>query len=788
MKFTNFFLIYLISISPVFCRSSNPIYKVKTQPIEARVNDLLKRMTPEEKFAQMYSYYLGKSPRGDNADLTVIRMDSLFKNGMGQLCQLGKRRDMLGVTTIVNKTQKYLLENTRLGIPAFIHEEGLHGMIANGISSFPTPIAMSCSFNESLVNKVYDKIGREMRLAGMNIVLSPVLDVAREPRWGRFEETFGEDPFWVSRMGVASVQGFQGTKTGSDFVDNKHVIATGKHFTGYSYTENGTNVSPSLATEHDLWEVFFPPFKAAIDEANLLSVMPSYNEINGIPSHGSKWLLTDVLRKKLHFKGIINSDYGGVQELQSLHHVVENNKEAALLAFKAGVDYDLPNQTCYTQLPQLLKEGKISEAEVNVYVRRILEIKFRLGLFDNPYADTQKAIQQVGDKEGNELVLNIARESIVLLKNSQNTLPLDMTTIKTLAIIGPNSTNCVLGAYYGTPKYVISVLDGFKNKFSEKINILSAEGCRITIDKKVKMQLAKQKPEDPDKFDEYSKSFYSTYPEDKESISRAVEIAKQSDAIVLCIGGNMATTGESFGEKPRGDRSDFLLSPAQQELLKQLKALNKKLIICLIHGGPISDPLVNDSMSTVLDCHYLGQETGTAIAEVISGQINPSGKLCYSLPLNAGQLPCFYNYKPSARRGYGYSSIQPAYPFGFGLSYTNFELRNLKIDKTEIKKDESTYATIDITNTGKTEGMEVVQLYIRDLVSSITRPINELKGVKKINLKPGEKQTIRFEITPAMLSFYNESYNFVVEPGDFEIGIGNSSYSKGMKKVKLNVN
>jgi beta-glucosidase len=742
------------------------------------LNELLAKMTLEEKVAQVCAVYVGRTPDGSFSSLSDAEKRKMFPHGIGQVCQPGKRRSPGEIVDFGNDIQQFLVKHTRLGIPAILHEEGLHGMIANGVTCLPVPVAIAASWNEELVQKAFDRVGRELRIVGIHQALSPVLDVAREPRWGRFEETFGEDPHLVSRMGVAAVKGFQGD--GKD-VDSHHVVATGKHFCGYSEPESGTNAGPYARDTRTLYEAFFPSFRAAVAEAHLKSVMPSYNEIAGVPSHGNRWLLQTVLREEMGFDGIVVADYGGVAEMRRLHHVAASEADAAVLAVNAGVDFDLPNNTAYCHLESLVRNGRVSEKQLDEMVLRVLRIKKMLGLFDRPYAEKAPAELFVGDEDGRKLSAELARQCAVLLRNDNALLPLRPENIRKLAVIGPNAGENVLGAYYGTPRQSVTPVEGIRTMLAGKTEVLYAEGCRITIT--LEQMHRELNLEDPGK--DHNLMALSSAELDRDRIAAAVETAKQADVVVLCVGGNMYTSGESFFDHPRGDRASLELLGGQRALLEALLAAGKPLVVCLIHGGPVGDELLFSKAHTLLDCSYLGSEAGTVIAEILFGKTNPSGKLPYSVPRSAGHIPSYYNYKPSARRGYGYANIQPAFAFGHGLSYTTFCLDKLRLSSSTIRMGESAEVSVEVTNTGRTAGAEVVQLYIRDEVSSVTRPVKELKGYRKVFLEPGKKEIVTFSIGRRELEFYNADLQCVVEPGTFRIMVGTSSRDADLMQMEL---
>jgi beta-glucosidase len=600
-----------------------------------------------------------------------------------------------------------------------------------------------------------------------------VVDVAREPRWGRVEETYGEDPYLVSRLGIAAVKGFQGNR---NFRDKRHLLATLKHFVGHGQPESGMNCAPANVSMRVLRETFLYTFREALREAGAVTLMASYNEIDGVPSHANKWLLRDVLRKEWGFKGFIVSDYYAIWELGYRpdthgHFVAKDKKESCRLAVEAGVNIELPDPDCYLHLVELVGKGVLKEKQLDELIAPMLYWKFELGLFDDPYVDPDEADRVVGCDEHIDLALNAAHESITLLKNQNNLAPLDLNAIRTIAVIGPNADRSLLGGYSGVPKRDISVLEGIKQKVGKRVKVLYSEGCKITIggswneDRVI--------PGDPE--------------EDRRQIAEAVKVAKKADVIVLAIGGNEQTSREAWNLQHMGDRTSLDLIGRQEELVKALLALGKPVIVFLFNGRPLSVNILDQHVPVVYECFYLGQETGRAVADVLFGDYNPGGKLPISFPRSVGHLPVFYNYKPSARRGYLFDDVSPLYAFGYGLSYTTFKLENARLTKKRIARNGSTQVLVDVTNIGSREGSEVVQLYIRDLVSSVTRPVKELKGFKKVWLKPGETTTVAIDITPASLKFWDVNMKYVVEPGEFEIMVGTSSRDQDLTKLKLAV-
>ncbi len=626
-------------------RKSVPPYKDASQPTAKRVADLLKRMTLEEKAAQMMCVWQKKAETlvDEKGDFDLRKAQKSFRGGLG-LGQVGRPSDAgggknaRGMAELTNAIQRFFLENSRLGIPVMFHEECLHGHAAPDGTSFPQPIALGATFNPELVESLFAMTALEARSRGAHHALTPVVDVAREPRWGRVEETYGEDPYLVSRLGIAAVRGFQGN---AKFRDKKHVLATLKHFVGHGQPESGMNCAPTNVSMRVLRETFLYTFKEALREAGAITLMASYNEIDGVPSHANKWLLRDVLRKEWGFKGFIVSDYYAIWELGYRpdthgHFVAKDKKESCRLAVEAGVNIEFPEPDCYLHLVELVKKGILKESQLNELVAPMLYWKFEMGLFDDPYVDPDEAERVVGCDEHGELSLKAAHEAITLLKNENNIAPLDLNTIQTIAVIGPNADRGLLGGYSGIPKHNVTVLEGIKEKAGKKAKVLYSEGCKITIggswneDKVV--------PSDPE--------------EDRKLIAEAIRVAKKADVIVLALGGNEQTSREAWSLQHMGDRTSLDLIGRQEELVKAMVALGKPIIAFLFNGRPLSINYVAENVPVIYECWYLGQETGRAVADVLFGDYNPGGKLPISVPRSVGHLPVFYNYKPSARRGY----------------------------------------------------------------------------------------------------------------------------------------
>lgn len=755
-------------------------YRNARLPAEKRVRDLLARMTLSEKAAQMRCVWQSKATTlvGTDGKFDLQKARRAFKHGHG-IGQVGRPSDAgpglnaREMAELTNEIQRFFVERSRLAIPVVFHEECLHGHAAVGGTSFPQPIALASTFNPALVEAVFAATAEEARSRGAHQALTPVVDVARDPRWGRVEETYGEDPYLVSRMGVAAVNGFQGD---ASFKDKKRLMATLKHFVGHGQPESGMNCAPANISLRVLRQTFLFPFRQALREAGAISVMASYNEVDGVPSHANRWLLRDVLRKEWGFKGFVVSDYFSIWELGHRpdthgHFVAKDKKEACELAVRAGVNIELPDPDCYLYLEELVRKGALKESQLDDLVAPMLYWKFRMGLFDDPYVDPAEAERVVGSEKNRELALTAAREAITLLKNEGSLVPLELKRLRKIAVIGPNANRSLLGGYSGVPKRDVTVLDGIRARVGNSAEVVYSEGCKITCGGSWNQD--EVVCSDPD--------------EDRKQIAEAVKVAADADVIILAIGGNEQTSREAWSLKHMGDCATLDLTGRQDELVAALAKLGKPIVVLLFNGRPMSIRHVSETVPVIFECWYLGQETGHAVAEILFGDFNPSGKLPITVPRSAGHLPVFYNHKPSARRGYLFDDVSPLYPFGFGLSYTTFALENVRLSRKRIKRGASTKVMVDIKNTGKRAGNEVVQVYVRDLVSSVTRPVKELKGFKKVFLPAGERQTVEIDITPEALAFYDIDMKYVVEPGEFEIMVGTSSRDSDLHKVTLQV-
>ena len=664
--------------------------------------------------------------------------------------------------------------NDRLGIPYMKYGEALHGLwlvldYYGNTTVYPQAVACASTWEPELIKKMASQTALEARALGVTHCYSPNLDVyAGDARYGRVEESYGEDPYLVSRMGVAFIQGLQGT--GDEQFDENHVIATAKHFVGYPENRRGINGGFSDMSERRLREVYLPPFEAAVKEAQVGSVMPGHQDFNGVPCHMNTWLLKDILRDELGFDGFIVSDNNDVGRLETMHFIPETRTKAAILGLKAGVDMDLvigKNVELATYHSNILKDTVTQDPSLMPYIdkatSRILTAKYKLGLFDEEPKEIDEETVNAGPDEHREFALELAEKSIIMLKNDNNLLPIDLSKIKSLAVIGPNAheerpkkgTYKLLGGYSGLPPYYVSVLDGLKNKVGDKVKINYAKGCDI---------------------DSFS----------KEGFPEAVSAAKNSDAVVLVVGSSHRTCGEG------GDRSDLDLYGVQNELVEAIHKTGKPVIVVLINGRPLSINYIAENIPSVLETWYGGMRAGDAVANVIFGDVNPGGKLTMSFPRSVGQVPVTYLERPdfigSGKGKYRFSDKSPLFPFGYGLSYTTFKYGTPKLENEVINTDGTTSVSVEVTNTGNKVGDEVVQMYVRDDFASVGRYLKLLKGFERITLNPGETKTVTFKLGFDELNVLNQDLKKVVEPGTFTVSVGSSSLEKDLQKITLTVN
>jgi beta-glucosidase len=770
--------------------SQRPLYKDASQPLERRVEDLLSRMTIEEKVAQLLTIWehKGKIQTPEGA-FSPQKASQMFPHGLGQIARPSDRRGVTVAPTaggagaagaaagIVNRTaretaeyvnaaQRWAVERTRLGIPLLLHEEGLHGYVARGATSFPQAIGLASTWDPQLVERVFSVAAREMRAAGAQLALSPVVDVARDPRWGRIEETYGEDPYLVGEIGVAAIRGFQGTALP---LRPDKVLVTLKHLTGHGQPENGTNVGPADISERNLRTNFFPPFERAVKELPVLSVMASYNEIDGIPSHANPWLLNDVLRGEWGFQGAVVSDYFAIRELITRHRMTSDIKTAAEWAIKAGVDSEMPDGEGFVHLPELVRAGRVSQALVDNAVRRVLRMKFQAGLFENPYADVRTADAKTATPDAVALAREAARKAMILLKNDKGVLPLDENRVKRIAVLGTHARDTPIGGYSDEPRHVVSVLEGIRNAGKGKFAVDYAEAVKLTRSRSWSADAVDLVPAE----------------ENRRLIAEAVETARRADVVVMVLGENEQLSREAWADQHLGDRASLDLVGQQEELARAILALGKPTVVLLLNGRPLAVNYLAENAPALIEGWYLGQETGNAVADVLFGKVSPGGKLPVSMPRSVGQLPIFYNHKPTARRGYLFDNTKPLYPFGFGLSYTTFSISAPRLADERVRMGENVRVSVDVANTGRRTGDEVVQLYVRDDEASVTRSVLELKRFRRVTLKPGERRTVTFDLTPDDLAFWNREMKRVVEPGTFTISAGPNSAE--LKSAKLTV-
>jgi len=737
---------------------STPKYRNPNLAIDDRVADLLSRMTLEEKVQQITG---GSRAESEVIDPTGTYTTESARAVLSRWWDPDQPFPPRKAAILRNGIQRFLHEKTRLGIPALFMGEALHGFMEYGSTSFPQALSLASTWDPELVHQVFTAAGDEAGSAGAGQVFTPVLDIARDPRWGRTEETYGEDPFLASRMGVAAITGLQGD---SFLIDHRHhVVATAKHFAVHGQPEGGTNTAPGNYSERIIRENFLVPFQAAVEEARVGSVMASYNEIDGIPSHINPWLLDRVLRQEWGFRGYVTSDGDGLQMLTETHHVAANNAEAARLALAAGVDYDLSDGSVYRTLLWQVKQGTVPEGELDQAVARVLATKFRLGLFENPYVDPDYAEKVTNSAEHRALALKTAQKAVVLLKNDKNLLPLDLAKLKTIAVIGPNADGIHLGGYSREPAHSVSILEGIRDRVGSKANVVYAEGCKITDAK-------------PDWHGWFANNVHLIdAATQQENVKAAADAARKADVAILVVGENESTNREAWAENHLGDRDSLDLLGAQNDLVKAVIETGTPTVVLLINGRPLSINYIAEHAPAILEGWYLGQEGGTAAANVLFGDVNPGGKLPITFPHSVGDLPDFYNHKPSANRSYAFSTRKPLFPFGYGLSYTTFSFENLRVEPSQIVDGGTAKVSVDVTNTGSREGDEVTEFYIHQRVASITQPVMQLRGFRRVTLKPGEKKTVEFTVTPDTLAMLNVDMHRVVEPGVFDLMVGPSS-------------
>ncbi len=723
--------------------------------ISAKAKALLAKMTLQEKIGQLNLIIPGDAPV--TGSVVSSNVESKIKKG-----QVG---GMFGITSPekIRKAQEMAVNNTRLHIPMIFGLDVIHGHK----TIFPIPLGLSASWDMGLIEQSAQIAAKEATADGLNWAFSPMVDIARDARWGRISEGSGEDPYLGGEIAKAMVRGYQG----SDLSKNNTLMACVKHFALYGGAEAGREYNTVDMSRIKMYEYYLPPYKAAID-AGAGSIMSSFNEIDGVPATGNKWLLTDLLRKEWGFTGFVVSDYTSLNEMTN--HGVGDLQAVSAQSLKAGLDMDMVGEGLLNTLEKSLKEGKVTLADIDKACLRILEAKYKLGLFDDPYRyiDEARPAKDILTAENRAAARKIAAHSMVLLKNDKQLLPLKKSG--TIALVGPLADNKrnMLGTWVvvGDWKQSVSVLEGMKNVGGSNVNIITAKGANITDDTAL--------------FQKRTNALGVEAETDSRSpaqmIDEAVAAANKSDVIVAVVGESSNMSGES------SSRADISIPASQQALLKALAKTGKPLVIVLFNGRPLTLVWENEHATAILDAWAPGTEAGNAVADVLFGNYNPSGKITATFPRSVGQIPIYYNHKntgrpfdgtgfPKFKSNYLDESNDPLYPFGYGLSYTNFDYSPVMLSKTNLKGEEKLTATITVTNSGKYAGEEVVQLYITDPVASVTRSVKDLKGFQKILLQPGESKEVSFTVTTAQLSFFNSDLKKVWESGKFIIHIGTNS-------------
>jgi beta-glucosidase len=714
--------------------------------MEVFVPNLMKRMTLEEKIGQ----------------LTLLTSDwsvtgATMRKDYADLIEKGEVGAILNAYTVdfVTKLQKQAVEKTRLGIPLLFGYDVIHGHR----TIFPIPLAQASSWDLAAIEKSDRIAATEATAEGINWTFAPMVDIARDPRWGRVMEGAGEDPFLGNLIAASRVRGFQG----NDLSSENTLMACVKHFAAYGAPQAGRDYNTVDMSLRSLYELYLPPYKAAID-AGAASVMTSFNEIAGVPSSSNKWLLTDLLRREWGFKGFIVSDYTSINELIP-HGVAKDEAQAAELAINAGLDMDMMGSIYLDNLKELVRSGRVTEGTVNNAVQRVLEAKYKLGLFEDPYryCNKKREATEIMTTENLDFARKFASESLVLLKNDKNTLPI-RKNIKTLAVIGPlaDSRRDMPGSWSAAGQWqkCVSLLDGVKNKLGDKVKVIFSEGCDVSSS-------------------------------NTDGFMAAVSTARQADFVILALGESADMSGEA------ASKTNLELPGVQMDLARKIIETGVPAAVVLFNGRPLVIEGLDKIAPAILEAWFGGTQAGNGIADVLFGDVNPSGKLTMTFPRNTGQIPIYYSVKNTGRpvdpahpgdkykSRYLDSPNTPLYAFGYGLSYTSFTYSDISLNKNDFHSNDTIIATVDITNTGPVEGEEIVQLYIHDLVGDVTRPLKELRGFRKVMIRTGEKVTVKFKIIPDDLSYYHQDMSYTFDPGDFELYIGPNSADNRMKKFRI---
>lgn len=749
----NFLVAALLVAAPV---AQAQKYKDASQPVEVRVQDLLGRMTLEEKIAQMRHVHTGGMFKEDG---------SLDRAKLGRMIG-GRSMGFIEAITLPGEqcrelmvaAQQYMRDSTRLGIPFFTVTESLHGSVHDGSTIFPQAIALGSTFNTGLAHAMTEAVAAELSAQGMTQSLTPVIDVCRDLRWGRVEECFGEDPFLVTRMGMAQVKGY---------------LANGvspmiKHFGAHAEPQGGLNLASVSCGQRDLLSVFLKPFEEVVKEAKPWAVMSSYNSWNREPNSGSHYLLTELLRRQWGFNGYVYSDWGSIGMLNYFHHTARNGAEAAIQALTAGLDAEA-SDGCYGELKQLVENGELDVKYIDQAVSRILRAKFSMGLFERETAkgDYKSVVHNPAHVA---LARKIAEESVVLVKNENGILPLQLDKLKSIAVIGPNADQVQFGDYTWSRdnKDGVTLLQALKEKCGDRVQLNYAKGCDLVSDNK------------------------AGFPE-------AVDAARRSDVSIVVVGSASASLARDYRNATCGegfDLSDLALTGVQEELVKAVHATGKPVVAVLLSGKPFAMPWVKENIPGFVVQWYPGEQGGAALADVLAGDVNPSGHLNYSFPKSVGNMPCYYNHLPTDRgyyrspgsknkpgKDYVFEAPGSLWAFGHGLSYTDFEYVSVETSKDDYAEDETIEVTVTVRNTGGRDGMDVPQVYVRDLVASVVTPVQELKGFAKAMIRKGETAKVKISIPVSELALYNREMKRVVEPGGFELQIGRASDDIRLRKV-----
>ena len=749
MKYPILFFLSLLTVG-LTAQKKKMLYKDASLSIEERVEDLLPRLSLEEKVAQMRIFHANIGVKSDEKGRLKLsdRVIEKLKLGIAGIKNPGEHISPLAAAKLNNELQKYIIEHNRWGIPALFVTESYNGVDAEGCTKFGRPITSAASFNPELVNRIWDVVGNEARLRGMHMCHSPEADIVRDPRFGRMSEAFGEDTYLTTQMVVNAIKGVQGDYKGLGA--GTHIGAVAKHFAGYGQVLGGSNFAAVEISPRTLIDEIYPPFEAAVKDARTLGIMASHGDLNGVASHGNPELLTGVLRDQWGFDGYVVSDSNDIARLYYFMKVAESPEAAALMGLVAGIDIDLYAEDSYAYLPEMVKKDPSIEKMIDRSVRRVLRTKMILGLFDNPYVDIKKVEKTVRSESSLALAQEADLESIILLKNEANTLPLKKEK-QQIALLGPILNETTKAA--------------FESVTGDQVTFVAAQGFELT---------------------DKNKGVPKLLPTSSEEINKLVDIAQASDAVVLFLGGDEFTSKEAFFNNALGDRATIDPVGAQDELLTKIKALEKPVIVVLKHRRTLSINTISEQANAILDAWDLSELGDASLAKIIFGDVSPSGKSPVTIPRSIGQLPFHYSMKEiNNKKGYLFLEDGPLYPFGHGLSYGTFEYKNLKLSDSIITPTSEITISVDVSNTGKVKAKEVVQFYLKDDIGSVTRPDKELKGFEKIELAPGESKTVSFTINPKMLEFTGLTMEKILETGDYTVMVGTSSKEGVMGKFRL---